>query len=153
MNDSSFSIVLEAKDIAIVIVALGAAGIPLLLIGFTVGGLVFGFALWSILNFLGQWMIPLIFFGAGIVALIELVPRGTKMALAGVGFLALFVFLGYFAWSGAFNGPTNTYSLFYSVTPGAPSGPLPMSSIVFGLAVTIGIVLSAYGGYKLIEGE
>ena len=138
---------MDGKDWAIIIAALGTLGIPILLLMFTVGGLVFGFALWSILNFLSQWMVPLIFFGAGVIALIELAPRGTNGMIAGVGALLFSVFFGYVLWSGALAGPTNTYSILLSVT-GSPSS-IAVSDWVF---VAIAIVLAVGGlGYVFIK--
>ena len=146
---------MNARDVAIVIVALGTAGIPIVLIMFTVGGLLAGFAIWSVLNFLSQWMTPLLFAGAGAIALIELAPRGPKEALMGVVALGVFVFLGYFVWSGAFNGPSNTYSLFLSTLPSsqaaAPSGSLTESLAWLVAALITGVIVLVYAGPKIFE--
>ncbi len=147
---------MNAKDFAIVIIALGTAGIPIVLIMFTVGGLLAGFAIYSLFSFLSQWMVPLIFFGAGLVAFIELVTRGPKMALVGLGALGTFVFVGYFLWSGAFKGPTNTYSLFLSAVPSSGavasmSGSMAGSLAFLVAAIMIGSALLLWIGPKLVE--
>ncbi|MGI0081383.1 MAG: hypothetical protein ACRECH_17395 [Nitrososphaerales archaeon] len=120
---------------------------------FTVGGLFAGFAIYSVLNFLSQWMVPLIFAGAGVITLIELVPRGPKMALVGVGALGIFVFLGYFVWSGAFDGPGNTYSLFLSALPASqppPSGQSLQASLAWLVgAIMIGSGVMLWAGPKI----
>ena len=138
---------MDGKDWAIIIAALGTLGIPILLLMFTVGGLVFGFALWSILGFLSSWMIPLIFFGAGVIALIELAPRGLYGMLIGVGALLFAVFFGYVLWSGALSGPTNTYSILLSVTRSSSS--IAVSGWAFFI---IAIILAVAGlGYVLVK--
>ncbi len=138
---------MDGKDWAIVIAALGTLGIPILLLMFTVGGLVFGFALWSILGFLSSWMIPLIFFGAGVIALIELAPHGLYGMLIGVGALLFAVFFGYVLWSGALAGPTNTYSILLSATGSSSS--IAVSDWAF---FVIAVVLAVAGlGYVLIK--
>jgi len=97
-------------------------------------------------------MIPLIFLGAGVIALIELVPRGPREALIGVGALTVFVFLGYFVWSGAFNGPANTYSVFLSMAPSSPSSTADLGgSAVFVFALIVAALTAGYGIMKLIE--
>ncbi len=138
---------MDGKDWAIIIAALGTLGIPILLLMFTVGGLVFGFALWSILGFLSQWMIPLIFFGTGIIALIELAPHGLYGMLIGVGALLFAVFFGYILWSGALAGPANTYSILLSVTGSSSS--IAVSDWAF---FVIAIILAVVGlGYVVIR--
>lgn len=144
---------MNSKDLAVVIVALGAAGIPTLLILVTAGGLLAGFALWSVLGFLSQWMIPLIFVGAGIFAMFQLVPRGPKMALLGLGALVFFVLVGYIAWSGAFNGPANSYDVLLSLSPSSSGSISPAVSsygIFFG-ALIIGSTVGFLGFYKLLD--
>jgi len=138
---------MDGKDWAIIIAALGTLGIPILLLMFTVGGLVFGFALWSILNFLSQWMVPLIFLGAGVIALIELAPRGLYGIFAGVGALLFSVFFGYVLWSGALAGPTNTYSILLSATGSSSSIAVPDWAFF-----VIAIILAVGGlGYVFIK--
>ena|SRR5487761_44540 len=149
---------MNAKDFAIVAAALAAAGVPFLLLTFGIGALLAGFALWSILNFLSQWFVPIIFTGAGVIALIELAPRGPKEALMGVVTLIIFIFGGYFVWSGAFNGPSNTYSLFLSTIPSSQPPPVSGGSLVGSLAwlivaIIIGSGVMLYAGAKIFEGS
>ena len=148
---------MNAKDLAIIIVALATAGIPLTLILITVGGVFAGFVVWAGLNFLSQWFVPLSFTGAGVIALIELAPRGPKEALMGVLALGVFVFLGYFVWSGAFSGPSNTYSLFLSTIPSsgtvASSGSLAGSLAWLIAAIVLGVGVMLYAGPKIFEGN
>jgi hypothetical protein len=158
---------MEGKDIAIVIAALGTAGIPIVLIMFTVGGIFAGFVIWQVLGFLSQWMVLLIFLGAGVIGLIELAPRGPKMAALGVLVLLFSVFFGYILWSGAFNGPTNTYALFESTIPGSSSSSASSggqqysststaqylaSSMIFGIALILGLGMTGYAIMKIIRG-
>ncbi len=150
---------MNAKDLAIVIVALGTAGIPIVLIMFTVGGLLAGFAIYDLFSFLSQWFVPIVFVGAGLVAFIELVSRGPKMAVVGIGVLVLFTFGGYFLWSGAFAGPSNTYSLFLSAVPSSSgqvaatsSGSWTASFVFFIAAIIIGVATLLWVSPKIIEG-
>ncbi|MDG7000730.1 MAG: hypothetical protein JRN15_16680 [Nitrososphaerota archaeon] len=138
---------MNGKDLAIVIAALGTLGIPILLLMFTVGGLVFGFTLWSILGFLSHWMIPLIFFGTGVIALIELAPRGPQEALMGVVAMIFTVLFGYVLWSGALNGPANTYSLLLSITGSRTSVAVPDMAI-FAIAVVLATLGLLYLGIR-----
>ncbi len=149
---------MEAKDLAVVIIALTAAGVPFLLIAFTVGGLLIGFTVWAVLNFLSQWFVPLIFVGAGLIAFIELISRGPKMVVVGIGVLILFTFGGYFIWSGAFNGPSNTYSLFLSAIPSSQPPPVSGGSLAESLgwlivAIIIGSGVLIWAGRNIFEGN
>ena len=148
---------MDWKGVAIAIAALGTIGIPALLIILTVGGLFAGFALWSILGFLSQWMVPLIFFGSGVVALLVLAPKGPRSAIIGVLTLGVFVILGVFIWSGAFSGPVNTYSVLLSFAPlpgggGGSISPSPVGSIVLFGAFVLGITGTMIGILKIHKG-
>lgn len=134
---------MDYKGAAIIIAAIGTLGIPLVLVLTTVGALFFGFALWSILGFLSHWMVPLIFAGVGLIALIELVPHGPVGILAGVAVMLFTVFFGYAVWSGALNGPANTYNLLLSVKGGS-SGVSPVDSGVFVLVIILAILGLGY---------
>ncbi|MDG7001884.1 MAG: hypothetical protein JRN15_22530 [Nitrososphaerota archaeon] len=135
---------MNGKDWAVVIAAIGTLGLPVLILIFTVGSLFAGFALYSILNFLSSWFIPIIFLGAAFIILIELVPHGPYGILAGtLSFIGLMVF-GYFAWAGAFRGPANTYSLILSLG-GKSTGPIAMPDIAtFVVAIVLAIAGLVY---------
>ena len=88
-------------------------------------------------------MVPLIFFGTGVIALIELAPRGPLEALMGVGALLAAVFIGYILWSGTLAGPPNTYNLLLSLH--GSSSPVPVSdTAMFAIAVILAISGLAY---------
>ncbi len=142
---------MDGKDYAIIIAALGTLGIPILLLMFTVGGLVFGFVLWSILSFLSHWMVPLIFAGIAALILIEFAPRGPLEALIGVISAVVLVLVGYVIWSGVLAGPSNTYNLLLSTAH--PPGLQPTSVALPDAAIFwTAIILAVAGlGYVVIR--
>lgn len=132
------------------ILALGLPGILLILILVSGVGLLAGFALWSIVGLVSKWFVPLIFLVAGIIALYELAPRGTKLALVGVGVLIGSVVIGVVLYSGAFQGPQNSYNLLLSLAPNQSSTIVaPSASIFVWSGILIALALSAYGAHRL----
>jgi hypothetical protein len=138
---------MDYKGLAIVIAAIGTLGIPLVLVLTTVGGLLFGFALWSILGFLSRWMVPLIFAGVGLITLIELAHQGLLGMLIGSGVMLFTVFFGYALWSGAFSGPANTYNLLLSVSGSSPPV-APIDSGIFATVIVLALLGLAYVGIR-----
>jgi hypothetical protein len=132
------------------IVALGVPGILLILILVSAGGLLAGFAIWSIIGLISKWFVPLIFLIAGAVSLYELAGRGTRLALVGVGIFLLFIVVGVLLYYGAFNGPANSYNLLLSLAPNQSPAPIePSTSPYVWGGILIGVGLSGYGVHKL----
>ena len=134
---------LNGKDIAVVIAALGTLGIPIILVLVTVGSVLTGFVLWSLLSFLSAWMVPLIFAGIAALILIEFAPRGPTEALIGVVSAVVLVLVGYVVWAGVLSGPQNTYSLLLSVS--GASAPVALPDIaMFVVAIVLAITGLGY---------
>ena len=70
-----------AVALGILVTALGTVGLPLVLLIFTVGGVLIGYVFSSTLGWLSQWFFPLIFAGTGLIALLILSKQGAKLAL------------------------------------------------------------------------
>lgn len=133
------------------IVALGIPGVLIILIVVSAGGLLAGFAIWSVVGLLSKFFVPLIFLVVGFVALYELSGKGTKLALVGVGVLLLSAVIGVVFYLGAFQGPQNTYNLLLSLAPNQTASiPIaPSASIFVWAAILIALGLSGYGVSKL----
>ena len=104
-----------AVAIGVLITALGTVGLPLVLVIFTVGGVLIGYVFSSTLSWLSQWFFPLIFAGTGIIALLVLSKQGIKGAAIGVVTLVGLLIVSYFLVTGQFSSPGNYFALL-SVT-------------------------------------
>ena len=129
-----------AVALGVLITALGTVGLPLVIAIFTVGALLIGFVFTSLLNWLSQWFFPLIFAGTGIITMIVLSTKGTKLALAGIATLVGLLVLSYLLITGTFSGPTNTWNLLMSVGSKSSS-----NTVVLGPTIEIAIVAIVAG--------
>ena len=129
-----------AVALGVLITALGTVGLPLVLVIFTVGGVLIGYVFSSTLGWLSQWFFPLIFAGTGIIALLVLSKQGIKGAAIGVVTLVGLLIVSYFLVTGAFSSPGNYFALL-SVT-GKSSMAIPVGpTVAFIIFAIIAAVL------------
>ncbi len=129
-----------AVALGILVTALGTVGLPLVLLIFTVGGVLIGYVFSSTLGWLSQWFFPLIFAGTGLIALLILSKQGAKLALVGVATFVGLLILSYFLATGAFSSPGNYFALL-SVT-GKSSMAIPVGpTVAFIILAIIAAVL------------
>lgn len=134
-----------------VILSLAPIIIPAFLILVAFGTLLGGFAIYSLVSFVSNWMWPLLFFGVGLLLMIELLKYAEDenkqwAAVAGIFAFIVPLFAIFFYESGYLNGPTNSYNLLLSVAPGATitssvSFILPiLEAFFYGIAIIASVV-------------
>jgi len=129
-----------AVALGVLITALGTVGLPLVLVIFTVGGVLIGYVFSSTLGWLSQWFFPLIFAGTGIIALLVLSKQGIKGAAIGVVTLVGLLIVSYFLVTNQLSSPGNYFALL-SVT-GKSSMAIPVGpTVAFIILATIAAVL------------
>ncbi|MDE2439322.1 MAG: hypothetical protein KGN01_08085 [Patescibacteria group bacterium] len=107
---------MDAKNIAEAIGILGLLGLPELLILVTAGSILTGFALYSLLTFVSQWMIPLLIVGVAIFGTYISFSYAHENSDSRFALLGIAILIGSLAalaadLTGVFNQHTNSYSL------------------------------------------
>ena len=129
-----------AVALGILITALGTVGLPLVLVIFTVGGVLIGYVFSSTLGWLSQWFFPLIFAGTGLIALLILSKQGVKSRARRRCDIRWAADTSYFLATGAFSSPGNYFALL-SVT-GKSSMAIPVGpTVAFIILAIIAAVL------------